>query len=321
MGRKKDNMRDPVTPHWGSLWVGSDQGCFRDFLSSPTSLSDSHGIFEHWQRWSLWSGLVSLLIGFGIFLFFKASLATLKNTTICSTTALISQTSEVNSSRWLWWFFCFVFGIISLPRRSLFRLGDWKYLWPTKDRDKKGFSGLLLCLFTSHLQNPVHPDGAVLHLESLYEAEIWKRPNQTGECCFQFFYKSMTYVRPRKYRCYNEAQGKNRKRAFLARSFALLNKTALSDKRVFIQPETLTDTVRYLEPSKQTLSLSLCLITCLLQGPWIDSAAVKNSLWMKSSHAHTFARLRAQCVVKSAEFNIENTWATSKSPFNVLYTP
>lgn len=201
-------MRDPVTPcrrKFTSVPVWSDQGCFRGSLSSPTSLSDSHGILEHWQRWSLWSGLVSLLICSGICLFFKASLATLKRTTICSTTAVISQTSEVNSSRFF---------------------GGHYFNFPGDLRSSRRFSTPSLPFSMSHRQNPVNPDGAVARLKSLYASEIWKREENkhTRECCFKFLCDSMTYVWPRKCTRYNEVQENNRIIVLLSRSFAVFHK-------------------------------------------------------------------------------------------------
>lgn len=60
-----------------------------------------------------------------------------------------------------------------------------------------------------------------------------------------------------------------------------LQQASLSDECVHIQSETLRDTVRYSVPSKQTLSASLCLITCLLWGLRMDGAVDMNSLWFK----------------------------------------
>lgn len=98
--------------------------------------------------------------------------------------------------------------IISLPRRSssqCFQLPRY--------------------LFMSHLQNPVNPEGAVAHSDSLYESECGRERNQqTRECCFKLLCDSMTYVWPRKCNCYNEVQGNNRIIVVLTWSFALFNK-------------------------------------------------------------------------------------------------
>lgn len=50
-GKKKEKKRKK-----------EDQGCFKPPYQLPTSLSDSHGILEHRQRPSLWSGFGFLLI-------------------------------------------------------------------------------------------------------------------------------------------------------------------------------------------------------------------------------------------------------------------
>lgn len=96
---------------------------------------------------------------------FKASLATLKRTTVCPTTKVISDRQGKLFS-------CTFVGIstyfISDPRRSLFMQCDCKYLRALKERVED------LMLETpplSHLRNPVKPDGEEAHRESLYESE------------------------------------------------------------------------------------------------------------------------------------------------------
>lgn len=159
------------------MW--NDRGCFTGSLSSPTSLSDSHGILEHWQRWPLWSGLVFPAHLLWDLLVFQSITGHLEGgTAICSSTAVNSQTSEVNASGWLGRFCFCLFGVF---KPALFhfpgalRSGHviGKFSDPLRNKMRNCFK-LFLCLCMSHLQNPVNPDGAVARLKSLYESEIWK---------------------------------------------------------------------------------------------------------------------------------------------------
>lgn len=181
------NMRDPVTPRRGSLWV----------LPCET-IGAALGALYHLKRvcqtvTAYWNTDKDGLCGLGWFpcssalgsaCFSKHHWPPWRAPRFAPRPQW-SQTSEVNSSTWLWCF-SFLFGIstgvISLARSSVRKPGDRKYLQSTPEGLKKLTFELHSCFFTSHLQNPVNPDGAVAHFNNsmslTYESEKTKKKHR-----------------------------------------------------------------------------------------------------------------------------------------------